>query len=183
MRISIEDTLVLFIDFQEKLVPVVKEKEALLKNTEIFIKGLNLLEVPMIITRQYPKGLGDTVASIKNCLDANTSTMDKITFSCMDDENIAKKIAMSGRKTIIVCGIEAHICVLQTVIDLIENGYRVFLAEDCISSQRNHDLLAGKKRAYIEGAIPATCESLLFELTRKAGTTTFKEISKLVKQF
>ena len=182
MRIDIDDTLVLLIDFQEKLVPVVAHKDELLKKLEILIRGLNVLEVPMIITRQYPKGLGDTIAFIKKIASEDSLTLDKITFSCMDDEKIKEHVATSGRKTIIICGIEAHICVLQTIIDLRENGYNVVLVEDCIASQRVLDYETGLRRAYAEGAIPTTCEAILFELTRKAGTDLFKEISNLVKQ-
>jgi nicotinamidase-related amidase len=106
---------------------------------------------------------------------------DKVSFSCAGDEAILGKIKASGRKNIIVCGIEAHICVLQTVIDLIELGYKVILVEDCVGSRRESDRNVGIKRAVQEGAIPTTYEAILFELTRVAKTDAFKEISRLIK--
>ena len=181
MRIKSEDTMALIIDFQERLVPVMDRKEELIHNTGILIKGLRALNIPMLVTQQYTKGIGATVPELAAALGEGFRCEDKITFSCADDEVVMKKISESGKHNIIICGIEAHICVLQTVVDLIEKGYHVILVEDCIGSRRNSDRETGIKRAIMEGAIPSTYESILFELTRVARTDTFKEISKLIK--
>jgi len=182
MRIKVEDSLALVIDIQERLLPAISGSKELLRNTVKLVKGLNILEVPMLISQQYTKGLGKTVDEIRDAAGDGISYYDKISFSCALDEHISRAIEERGRKNIIICGIEAHICVLQTAIDLIEKGYRVILVEDCIGSRKENDRLTAIKRAYMEGAIPTSCESLLFELTRIAGTQKFKEISALIKE-
>ena len=181
MRILAEDTMALIIDYQERLVPVMNNKEELIHNTEILIKGLRALNIPMLITQQYTKGIGMTVPALVEAVGENFEYDDKITFSCAEDENIYHKIVECGKQNIIICGIEAHICVLQTVIDLIEKGYNIILVEDCVDSRKESDRQVGIKRAIKEGAIPTTYESILFELTRVAKTDVFKEISRLIK--
>lgn len=181
MRILAEDSLALVVDMQERLVPVIRDSNGILHNTEILIRGLRALNIPMVVTQQYTKGLGMTVPSITEAVGEGFSYYDKITFSCVDDEKILHRVEELGRKNIIICGIEAHICVLQTVIDLINGGYNVILVEDCIGSRKERDCTISVRRAASEGAIITSFESLLFELTRTAKTEVFKEISKLVK--
>jgi nicotinamidase-related amidase len=181
MRILAEDTMALIVDYQEKLVPVIDRGEELLQHTQILMKGLQVLGIPMLVTQQYTKGIGMTVSQLTEILGGDFSYEDKLTFSCAQDETILAKIKASGKMNIIVCGIEAHICVLQTVIDLISMGYHVILVEDCVGSRRENDRIVGIKRALIEGAFPTTYEAILFELTRVANTDAFKEISRLIK--
>ncbi len=181
MRILTEDTMALVIDYQEKLIPVMWEKEELLHNTEILLRGLNILEIPAIVSQQYTKGIGMTVGGIRSAFGEEFCYHDKITFSCYEDENIRAQIKELNRKNILICGIETHICVLQTAVDLIAEGYRVILIEDCISSRKKNDRKIALRRAAGEGALISTYESILFELTRKAGSDTFKSISKLIK--
>ncbi len=181
MRILAEDTLAIVIDYQEKLVPVMHEKELLIKNTEKLIKGLNILEIPMIVTQQYTKGIGMTVEELRNAYGSEFLYHDKISFSCYEEEEIESQIKKYNKKNIILCGIEAHICVLQTLIDCIADNYNVILVEDCISSRRENDKKIAVKRAVKEGAVITTYESILFELTRKAGNDIFKSISRLIK--
>jgi len=181
MRILAEDTLALVIDFQEKLMPVIDNRKQLIHNNEILIKGLQALNIPMVVTQQYTKGIGMTVSEISELYGESYEYYEKISFSCAEDETIAAKIEESGKKNIIVCGIEAHICVLQTIIDLIAKGYNVILVENCVGSRKESDRQVGIKRAIAEGAIPSTYESILFELTRVAKTDVFKQISKLIR--
>lgn len=174
--------MALIVDIQEKLVPVIYNSEELIANTIKLIKGLNELDVPIIISQQYTKGLGMTVPEILDACGEDVSFYyDKLSFSCAQDETILSAIKACNKKNIIICGMEAHICVLQTVIDLIMLGYNVILIEDCISSRREADKHTGIKRAYAEGAIPASYESLLFELMQCAGTESFKKISAIIK--
>lgn len=180
MRFNVDDTLLLVIDIQEKLVPVMKEKELLINNTRILIKGLEILQVPNIVTQQYTKGLGMTIKEISDVID-NFNYFEKLTFSSYSEKCIRNAVKDYGKKCIIVCGIEAHICVLQTVLDLLEDGYQVIVVEDCISSRKEHDKVVALNRMRDTGAIITTYESILFELTYVAGTTTFKSISKLIK--
>lgn len=181
MRILAENTMALIIDFQERLLPVIDKKDELLRNTEILIKGLKVLDIPMLVTQQYTKGIGMTDSGLSDVIGEGFHYYDKLTFSCAEDSSIMDHIAAVGRNNIIICGVEAHICVLQTVIDLREKGYNVILVEDCVGSRKESDRQTGIKRAVFEGAVPTTYEAILFELTRVAKTETFKEISKLIK--
>ena len=181
MRILAEDTMALIIDFQEKLLPVINNREELMHNTGILIKGLKALSIPMLVTQQYTKGIGMTVGEVREAIGDAFDYFDKLSFSCAEDDTILAQITKNRKNNIIICGIEAHICVLQTVIDLIGKGYNVILVEDCVGSRTEINRQTGIKRAIAEGAFPATYESVLFELTRKAKTNVFKEISGLIK--
>lgn len=181
MRILAEETLALIIDFQERLVPVMENRDKLLHNTEILIKGLKALTIPMIVSQQYTKGIGMTIPIVSDAIGEKFEFQEKISFSCADDEEIIKKITDSGKKNILICGIEAHVCVLQTVIDLLGKGYNIILVEDCIASRKENDRQIAVKRAGAEGALLTTYEAILFELTRFAKTDVFKEVSRLIK--
>lgn len=176
MRVERENTIALVIDYQEKLVPVMHEKEKLIHDSAILLAGLKQLEIPMIITQQYTKGLGTTVKEITDAV-GHEEYLDKISFSAF--ESVKEKI--KGNKFVIVCGIETHICVLQTVIDLAANGYIPVVVEDCVSSRKPNDRRIALKRMKEEGAILTTYESILFELLKVAGTETSKKIQRLIK--
>lgn len=176
MRIEREQAIALVVDYQEKLVPVVSESEQLIRNSDILLEGLKILEVPMIVTQQYTKGLGMTVEPIVEAV-GTTEYIDKIAFTAYD----AVKWKLRGKKYVIVCGIESHICVLQTVIDLKAAGFVPVLVADCISSRKESDKQVALERARQEGAIVTTYESLLFELLKVAGTETSKKIQKLIR--
>lgn len=176
MRIELEHTAAVAIDYQEKLIPVMHEKERLMENSKILLAGLRTLGVPITVTQQYTKGLGMTESSMMEII-GTKHYKEKIAFSAI--EEIRKDI--QEKKFIILCGIEAHICVLQTLIDLKEEGFIPVLVEDCISSRTAHNKEMAIERAKQEGAIVTTYESLLFELLKKAGTETSKKIQRLVK--
>lgn len=176
MRIEREKAVALVIDYQEKLVPVMHEKETLIHNSCILLEGLNILEVPMVLTQQYTKGLGMTVEEITSA--AGTSAyIDKISFTAFD----CVKEQIKDKKFVIVCGMETHICVLQTVIDLKAAGFVPVLVADCVSSRKAEDKQMALERARQEGAIVTTYESLLFELLKVAGTDTSKKIQRLIR--
>ena len=160
--------------------PAMGDREAVLRSASILLAGLEALEVPVIVSRQYPKGLGDTVEPIK-AVTGKATTKDKTAFSCHGDEGIRKAIEEMNRKTVIVCGVEAHVCVLQTAIDLQQAGYQVVYVTDCVDSRKPLDKKYGIKRAAQEGAILVTYEQILFELTQGASSPAFKTISNLVK--
>lgn len=176
MRILREEAVALVVDYQEKLVPVMREKELLIYHSQILLQGLKILDVPMIITQQYTKGLGTTVEDITAAI-GTEAYVEKISFSAY--EQVKEQI--QGKKFVIVCGIEAHICVLQTVIDLAAAGYIPVVVEDCISSRKKYDKKIALERMKQEGAMITTTESLLFELLREAGTDTSKKIQRLIK--
>lgn len=176
MRIEREHTIALVVDYQEKLVPVIHDTDKLIHNSCILLEGLKILGVPMVITQQYTKGLGMTVEEITQAA-GTTEYIDKISFTAYD----CVKEQISAKKYVIVCGIESHICVLQTVIDLKAAGFVPVLVADCVGSRRDADKQVALERARQEGAIVTTYESLLFELLQVAGTETSKKIQKLIR--
>lgn len=180
MRMLAEDTAALFIDFQEKLVPVIYGNEEIVKKSAVLAQGLAEIGVPFAVSQQYTKGLGETVPAVTQAMDS-FQYMEKNTFSCLACEEIAAWIKAQGKKTILVCGVEAHICVMQTVIDLLGEEYRVFVVADCVGSRNPYDKEIGLERMKAEGAMLTTCEAALFELTRGAKSPHFKVVSKLVK--
>jgi len=180
MRIERKRAAGLVIDIQEKLFPHMHESEELLRRTSILLEGLKVLQIPMMLTEQYPKGLGPTLEPVSMQLGKH-EVLEKIAFSCCGDPAFMSHLRSLNRSTIIVCGIEAHVCVLQTVLDLIEEDFTPVVVEDCISSRNPEDKRVALERMRSEGALISTSESLLFELTKVAGTEEFKAISRLVK--
>jgi nicotinamidase-related amidase len=176
--INRHDTLVLFIDLQERMMPAVYGNDEVIKSSCILAKGAKLLELPILVTRQYPKGLGDTVPALKEALGEHNNT-DKMAFSCLGEKyGFREKLV---RKNVIVAGVETHICVQQTVLELLESGFTVYIAADCCGSRSERDRDFAFKRMVQAGAVVTTAESLLFEIMRTAGHPMRKEIQSLVK--
>lgn len=180
MRIYAEDTAALVVDYQEKLVPAIANQEEIVAKSAIFVQGLREIGVPIAVTQQYTKGLGETVPAMREALGEFTP-MEKSSFSAMGCEAFAEWVKAQGKKTILVCGVEAHICVLQSIMDLLREGYRVFIVADCVGSRVEYNREYAIQRAVQEGAFVTTCEGALFEMVQGAGTPHFKAISKLVK--
>lgn len=180
MRIDRNECSGLVIDIQDRLFPHMDQKEGLLHKCSVLIRGLRSLDIPVMITEQYPKGLGATIPEIRELL-IPLNPIEKIAFSCCDEPVVQSVLEESRRKTVIICGIEAHVCVQQTAIDLTGSGYLPVVVADCIGSRNPYDIKIALDRMASEGAIITTCESILFELTRVAGTEEFKAISRLVK--
>ena len=181
MRILPEKTQCLLIDMQEKLLPSVAGWQECEKRTAAVAKGLKILGLPMIITQQYTKGLGMSVPGIFEAA-GTEKYYDKRTFSCAQDQGIMDAIRENGRENILVCGIEAHVCVLQTCIDLKAMGYNPIIVVDAVSSMREFDKEVSLQRAMQEGILLTTSEAVLFELTVDSKYPKFKEISNLVKE-
>ena len=180
MRILKESATAVIIDIQEKLHPHIHEHEILERNTRILIQGLQALEIPLIVTEQYTKGLGKTISGIGEVL-ASPGRIEKIAFSCCDVPEFMEAVSQTGKKHIILAGEETHVCVLQTALDLLEAGYSPIVVADCVSSRKPFSKQIALKRMEQEGAVLTTYESILFELLRYAGSDTFKMISRLVK--
>lgn len=179
-RISLEDCILVQVDVQERLFPFISNNEELEKNLITLVKGLQLLEVPMIINEQYKKGIGETIPSLRELTDTYPH-FEKTTFSCCGQEEGLAAIKNSGKKIVILAGIETHVCVLQTALDLLEEGLQPVLVTDCVNSRKQKDKDIAIQRMIQAGVIPTTYESLLFELTLNAKHPSFKEVSKLVK--
>ena len=178
--LNTENTMALAIDFQDRMMPVIDDNEELTRIAVTFLKGCRILDVPVLATQQYTKGLGETIEPVKEAL-GEFEHIEKITFSCYKNEEFRRKLEQSGRKNIIVTGVEAHICVQQTVLDLLDHGYCVYVLVDCVSSRFSTDRKFSTKRMDRAGAIITTMESILFELLGSADHPSRKEITKLVK--
>ena len=180
MRIKKENTIGVVIDIQSRLYPIIHDNETLTRHNRILISGLRTLKVPIVVTQQYTQGLGGTIAEIEEVL-GEFKHIEKTSFSCCDEPSFNEKLALSSKMYVIVCGIEAHVCVMQTVNDLIGQGYIPVVVEDCIGSRKPNDKKMAVKRMRQAGAIITTYESILFELLKYSGTDEFREISRLVK--
>jgi nicotinamidase-related amidase len=175
-----ENSALLIIDIQEKLLPVILGHQRLIENTLKLINGFKTLNVPIFYTEQYAKGLGSTEPNIKLAL-KNISPIDKTTFSCCGNDNFLTSLKQNNIERIAVCGVESHICVLQSTLDLIANGFKVHIAADAVSSRRQFDLDIALKRMENNGAQISLTESILFEILDISGTDEFRAISKIVK--
>ena len=180
MRIQKEHTSAIIIDIQERLFPHIHDNQFLENNVNILIKGLNILKVPIIVTEQYRKGLGNTVKSVAENVES-FQPIEKVSFSCCGESRFLKELMLRNSKYVIIAGIEAHVCIMQTVIDLLENGYHPVVIEDCISSRKVNDKRIAMDRMRNEGAIITTYESILLELCREAANDTFRAVSQLIK--
>jgi nicotinamidase-related amidase len=180
MRILKDDCAGLVIDVQEKLFRVIDGGDRMLERILILLEGLKMLGIPVLLTEQYPKGLGKTVAPVGKVL-GNSRPVEKMVFSCCDEPEFQNRLKATSRKTVIICGIEAHVCVLQTVADLRQEGYLPVVIADGTGSRNPVDKQVALERMQAEGALISTMESILFELVRKAGTDLFRAISRLVK--
>lgn len=180
MRITKENTVALIIDIQERLVPAMFEKETLIKNCSTLIEGLAALNVPMLVTQQYTKGLGETADEIKAVI-PDFAFIEKRDFSCCDEPAVMEELKSLSAINIIICGIESHVCVLQTAVDLKAAGYNPVVVMDCVSSRVPQSIELAKERFRFEGILMTSYESILFELTRSSAAPGFKAISKLVK--
>ncbi len=180
MRLLKENTIGVVVDIQERLFPHIDGHAQLEANTKILVQGLKALNVPFLVTEQYKKGLGETVEGIK-ALVQDDPHFEKMAFSCCDDPKFMEALETSTKRTVILAGMETHICMLQTAIDLKERGFTPVIVEDCVSSRTAANKQIAMKRFKQEGVIVTSYESILFELCRVAGSDAFKIISKLVK--
>ncbi|MDX9959710.1 MAG: hydrolase [Spirochaetia bacterium] len=180
MRILAETSIGLVVDIQERLFPHIADRQPLLDRTRLLIRGLQVLGLPMLVTQQYTRGLGPTIPEIQE-LFTGFSALEKRSFSCVDDAAIAASLKSTGRKFVLIAGIETHVCILQTALDLKAAGYQPVVVTDCVSSRSLADKDTALRRLASEGAILTGSESLLFELLRTSESPKFKEISSLVK--
>jgi nicotinamidase-related amidase len=180
MGIVREQTAGLVIDMQEKLFPVMTGKEELLANCLKLIKGLQILGIPLVVTQQYSKGLGETIPEISSEIN-NFCFIEKRDFSCCGESSFMNQLRELDAKNILICGIESHVCVLQTAVDLKESGYNPVIVMDAVSSRRTENLELAKERFRHEGIMMTSVESVLFELTHSSAAPEFKAISNLVK--
>ncbi len=173
------DTALLVIDVQEKLARVMHEREALIDSTAKIVRGANALGVPLLLTEQYPKGLGPTVPEVAAHI--KIAPIEKLHFDCCGEPAFLAALSELGRRQLLVCGIEAHVCVYQTAAGLLERGFGVHVVADAVSSRtaRNRDLALQKMASC--GVRLTSVEMALFELLKVAGGDVFKQVMSIVK--
>ncbi len=181
MLIEASKACLLIVDMQERLLPVIHEAERVADNCMVLLQAAEKLDLPIIMSEQYPKGLGPTVPELEH---KNAMIFDKLAFSVWRSENLKShlsKMEESGFKHVIIGGVEAHVCVLQSALDLAKAGFEVFVVADAVSSREpeSTDLALARMRA--QGVHVVNLEMAIFELAGKAGTPEFKALSALIK--
>ena len=169
------------IDIQEKLLPPIFERERVVKNSQLLIRAAGILGLPTIATTQYAKGLGETVADVKALL--SSEPVDKQMFSCFGSDVFysALKRLPGRRSTILLCGMESHICVAQTALAALREGYLVHVASDAVSSRTEWNWKVGLERMRTAGAVISSTEMIIYELLRSSGTEEFKKMLTYLK--
>jgi len=183
-RLVPQSTLVLVIDIQERLAAAMPpaQMEALVRATRIIVEGARLLGAPVVFTEQYPKGLGATIEPVAGVLDAaHAQRFEKICFSAGDLSAFRETLSASGVEAAVVVGMETHVCVYQTVRDLVASGLTVHVPMDGVASRREDHRQMGLELCQRAGAHPSTAESIAFDWLREAGSDPFKQLSKLIR--
>jgi nicotinamidase-related amidase len=174
MILKADLSLLLAIDVQERLLPAMADPVAVEQGAARLMRAARRLGVPMLVTEQYPRGLGPTVPGLA-ALASPEETLEKIHFSC------AAEPSVQARHQAVLCGIEAHVCVLQSALGLAAAGWSVAVVEDATSSRRPDDRAAGLRRLAASGVVVVTAEMVLFEWLGRAGTDAFRDVQKLIK--
>ncbi|HEX8847692.1 MAG TPA: isochorismatase family protein [Pyrinomonadaceae bacterium] len=174
-------TALVIIDMQESFRSVISDFAETAARIALVAHAAQLLNLPVIVTEQYPRGLGHTANEIKAVLPADYSFIEKTAFSSCGARSFEARLEEARAAHVIVCGIEAHICVNQTTHDLLERGYRVHLLTDCITARAQHNKQTAFAKMQQSGALPSSTEMALFELLRDAKHEQFKAIQKLIK--
>lgn len=181
-RIVRENTQAMLIDVQERLTPHIFDNENIVKKITTLIKGLQALDVPIMLNEQYKKGLGETLPEIYDLLDdTNNKSFEKVTFSACDNDDSWNHLAQQNRSIVLLFGTEAHVCVMQTALDLLDNGMQPVIIADAVGSRFPYDKKQAIRRIRRAGGVISTVESILFELCRSSKDPVFKTISNLIK--
>ena len=170
------------VDIQERLLPPIFQKEQLLKNSQLLIRAAGILKIPAVVTTQYAKGLGNTVPEIASLL-PETEPIDKQLFSCFGSDAFCSMLKRlpGNRTTVLLCGMESHICVMQTALGALREGYVVHVASDAVSSRTEWNWRIGLSRMQAAGAIISSTETMIYELMKSSGSPAFKELLPFLK--
>lgn len=180
MLLDAAQSFLVVVDVQERLAPAMTDGEEAVARCALLMKAARRLEVPIVVSEQYPKGLGPTVPAIA-ALAPEGATVSKLHFSCAEEPAFIDRIEALRRDHAVICGIEAHVCVLQTAIGLADRGFAVIVVEDAIASRRPADKAAALRRLERAGVAVVTSEMVVFEWLGRAGTPEFKELAPLVR--
>ena len=175
-----QESVLLIVDVQESFRKQLKELDLLTRNITILAEAAKILKIPVILTEQYPQGLGKTIAEIAACLGEH-KYFEKTAFSCCQATGFVDELEQIGRKQVVICGIEAHVCVNQTVHELIDKGYSVHVVKDAVASRSERNKEIGWEKMISSGAVPSSVEMALFEMLAESGTEPFKAVQRLVK--
>nr|VFJ72325.1 MAG: Nicotinamidase-related amidase [Candidatus Kentron sp. FM]VFJ72701.1 MAG: Nicotinamidase-related amidase [Candidatus Kentron sp. FM]VFK19900.1 MAG: Nicotinamidase-related amidase [Candidatus Kentron sp. FM] len=176
MLINTHNSWLLIVDVQEKLIPAIHNKDAVIDHCAWLMKVSGVMGVPILVSEQYPKGLGPTVPELRK-LTPKHAFMEKVHFSCAAAPRCDARISALGRSQVVIAGIEAHVCVLQTALDLAADGKQVFVVADAISSRDPRDVELAMERMRSTGVVIVSREMVLFEWAHKSDTTQFKHLS------
>ena len=180
--VEAEQCALIVVDMQEKLLPPIWEKERLVRNVQLLIRLAGILKIPALVTTQYAKGLGNTVPEIASML-PDTPPIDKLMFSCFGSDvfcSLLKRLP-GPRTTVLLCGMETHICVMQTAMGALREGYLVHVASDAVSSRTEWNWKVGLDRMRAAGAVVSSTEMVIYEALRSSGTSAFKDMLKYLK--
>jgi nicotinamidase-related amidase len=181
--ITTRDTVLLVIDIQERLAPAIDGNAQIVERAAALVQIAGLMGLPILVTEQYPRGLGPTVAPLRELLatvPGVSGTYEKLAFNALTPE-VQAALAATGRRTVIITGMETHVCVFQTVRSLLAAGYKVFIAMDAVGSRTEANKQNGLQLMAAMGAVVSNLETILFDLLQVAGTPLFKQLSKLIK--
>jgi nicotinamidase-related amidase len=183
MKLDRSKTALIIIDVQERLLPVIHEAAAVTKNIERLVRGCQVLGIPIFVSEQYVRGLGATVPELRRALDETPETrvFEKLTFSAVVLDSFSSALLQSGRSQLLVSGIETHVCVHQTVQDLLTQDFEVSVVADAVSSRTAENKDIALRRMISDGVTLTSTEMALFELLQIAGTEEFRAISALIK--
>lgn len=181
MLIDRDNSLLLLVDMQERLLPAVIDSERTLRKAALLTVAAERMKVPVLVSEHYPKGIGPTSAVFSANISAG-SVMHKIHFSCFADDDCRRRIAAAARKQVVLGGTETHVCVQQTALDLKQDGYQVFVAADATSSRHEDDKSLAIARMRAAGIVIVSAEMVVFEWMRRADTPVFREMLALIKE-
>lgn len=176
-----DQALLIVVDMQEPFLRSIFDRDRLMNNISALLRGVNVLRLPVITTTQYAERMGSVVPDVRKHLPPLLTPFDKMTFSCFASPAFSSEVQRSGRKQIILCGVEAHICVSQSAHDLVAAGFQVHVVADAVSARTEANWRLGLDKMRQGGVILASVESVLYELLREAGTPEFREVLSIIK--
>jgi nicotinamidase-related amidase len=182
MPLQAENCALIIVDIQEKLLPPIFERERLIRNSQLLIRLAGISGIPALVTTQYSKGLGQTVSDISTLL-PDARSLDKVEFGCFNNQGFCSSVrSLPGqRNTMLLCGMESHICVMQTALGALNSGYIVHVASDAVSSRTEWNWKIGLERMKTAGAIISSTEMMIYELMRKSDSAGFKQMLQYLK--
>jgi nicotinamidase-related amidase len=183
MTLTRERTLLAVLDVQERLFHVMDadHREEVMRNIKVLAAAARRLEIPIVVTEQYPKGLGHTLDEVKTAIGPGVEPIEKVTFSCCGVEPFRTRLKAAGARQVVLAGIEAHVCVLMSALDLLAGGYTVHVVADAVTSRTQANWRLAMDQLRQAGAVVTVTETVLFQLLRQADTEEFRELARLIR--